>query len=149
MSKKTKKSKRKLARGANLQRLVPTAFDKLKAFVDSGERDFWIVHGTNYLHSELPEGLWSPLQDIYAGQEPDVEGLIKEVKARYQKTEEEWDPRGIILCSWIFQNTKKLFELYQSSSKLIGHEEVLKPENEDLWEMFETLKDQVLATMAD
>jgi len=147
MTKKIKKSKRKLAKGANLKRFSPTKLDLIKDFIESGKRDLWLVQGANYLNSDLLRGLWSPLQDIYAGQEPNVSQLIKEVSARYQIAEKEWEEKGVVLLSWIYQKPQQMYDLYQAAIKITDVNRVWMPEDEDIWNIFESARELVLNSL--
>lgn len=117
---------------------------ELNAFVQSGQYQFWLAHGANYLASALKEGIWRPLFHIYSGQEFPLERMLREVYFRYSTPEEEMQPPGPAIIRWCRQSPERVLRFYlelRDRSSTDQRATLNLPHAEYVWEVFNKLGD--------
>jgi len=161
----TKKDRKRIERRRVKKAMAPNAHlrDRKRSNLPPGfarftddDYLFWIAHGINYLVSNYEEGVWDPLFDgLYEGRVPDSGAIERAILKRYPPEGEEPlspEARPVLACA--AQDKSVIFIVSREVERAVRKHDrkcdvrstARKPKHPAVWETFESIRTEILAT---
>lgn len=118
---------------------------ELKKFIESGQYEFWLAHGCNFINSNIEEAHWEPLfPGIYEDEETTREDVVVFANNYLDglASRDELDLRASLLAAWACMDAETMLPFYEHLRQLQSEGiDFSLPKQNDVWLYFHDMVD--------